>query len=88
MHHNDRRNIGCLARRYLELNVHLSDHDLVRCVRLIGRRHCGIVSDLRDAADEEAALILDHEWFREELLRPIAVLSQHCGASQDKHDET
>jgi len=64
VNHNDRRHLQLLARRYLELHIHLADGDLAGGVGLIGSiggGRGGIVGDLRHAADEEAALVFDDQ---------------------------
>ena len=56
--------------RNLELHVHLTDRDLLRSPAAgagrpgAARRNRRVVGDLRDAADEEAALILENELVR------------------------
>ena len=87
VHHDDGRHVQRLASRYLKLDIHLPDHNLVRCIRLIGRGYRGILGDLRHATDEEAALILDDQRFREEPFRLVAVLRKESGTGQDKHNE-
>ncbi len=61
VHHDNRRHLGLLALRYLELNVHLTDRDLVGSGRLIRPGHGGVIGNLRHATDEEAALVFDHQ---------------------------
>src|SRR4030095_6703984 len=68
VHHDDRWHVLFPVRRYLELHVHLADRDLAggrRLTRVVRLRR-GIRGDLRYAADEEAALILDDQRFLEE----------------------
>src|SRR5207247_8694582 len=88
MHHDHGRNVRRLACRYLELHIHLADRYLVWCVWLIWARHGGVVRNLRYAADEEAALILDDQRLRQELFGLVAVLGENGGAGQHEHDDT
>ena len=69
VHHDHRGHVALLALRYLELNVHLTDRDLIGNRRLIGSArsgHSGVVGDLWHATDEEAALVFDHQRFGQE----------------------
>src|SRR6185503_21060562 len=80
------------ARGYLELHVHLADRDLLRRARrrrLAGRRagYRGVFADLRDAADEEAALVLDGDRAAHEALRRLPVAWQCGGRYEDSDGE-
>src|SRR3989441_756222 len=87
MDHDHGRKVRRLARRYLELYIHLADRYLVWCVWLIWARHGGVVRDLRYATDEKAALILDYQRLRQEFFCLVAVLGENGGPGQQEHDE-
>ena len=70
VHHDDRRRVRFLVGRDLELHVHLADRDLIRIERLIRPGHGRVRRDFRHAADEEAALVLDHQ----RLLQKLSIL--------------
>ena len=78
VHHDHRPARRGPLRRNLELHVHLADGDLLRRGRrrLLARRRerdRGVVGDLRHAADEEAALILEHELAAHHALRRLTL---------------
>src|ERR1019366_163092 len=71
MDHDDRWRVAFPVHRYLELDVHLANHDLIGSRSLVGSVRRGdrrVAGDLRDAADKEAPLIFDHQWPGQELL--------------------
>ena len=57
--------------------------------RLAGRRagYRGVFADLRDAADEEAALVLDSDRAAHEALRRLPVARQRRGRYEDSRGE-
>jgi hypothetical protein len=92
VNHDDRPSgTGALCRD-LELHVHLADCDLVchrkrwRRRRARGRRLLdhSVVCDFGHPADEEAALILNHQWTAEELL--VTRLPRKAGCHRHNQD--
>ena len=87
VHHNDRWCLLLLTGRYLELDIHLSNCDLVRrrgCIRSVRRRNRGVIRDFWNATDEEAALIVDDQRLRQKFLCLAAILRQHRHRHRDQ----
>jgi hypothetical protein len=93
VHHDHRPpGAGSLC-RYLELHVHLPDRDLLghraggrRTAGRGGRQCRGVLRDLLDAADEETALVFNHQRAAEESLRG-RTLARHRRRQDAQQDD-